>query len=257
VHAGRLVVAAGVNLLARLRRGVAREHERTALHAAAVLAARNDLLARITALLEVHATDHFQVHHLRHELLDRRGDDARHGALHLEPLPGAERQGGQIGCRRAGPQRTCLAMRVGQPNQRAVAPPRRDDRGGRGADDTPQRPFRARVAQAAFGAQHEHAQALQRGGQDIGAARQQVLVRSGAPDDEGRKQPALGRAVAGQARLAQREAGDVLRQLAVQEARGIRALRAHHAPVGQGAGAVRKGRVHAPIIIIVMKPGLK
>jgi hypothetical protein len=57
------------------------------------------------------------------------------------------------------------------------------------------------------------------------------------PDDEGGQQPALGRAVAGQARLAGRQVLDVLRQLAVQELAGVFALGADHAPIGKAAGA--------------------
>ena len=60
---------------ARRRRRVAVEQEHAALDRAAVLAARDDLLARIAALLEVDAADELEIDHLRHELLDRRGLD--------------------------------------------------------------------------------------------------------------------------------------------------------------------------------------
>ena len=66
-----------------------------ALQRAAELAARHDLLARVAALLEVHAADRFVVDHLRHEGLDHRRGQRHDAAAHFAPLP--ERR---IQCRR-------------------------------------------------------------------------------------------------------------------------------------------------------------
>ena len=70
-------------------RGGARalEQEHPALDRAAVLAARDDFLARVAALLEVDAADQLEIEHLRHEPIDRRGLDPRDAAAHLEPAP--------------------------------------------------------------------------------------------------------------------------------------------------------------------------
>ena len=117
-------VGAVEHLLARLRSGIDIEHERAPLQRAAVLAARDDLLARIATLLEVHAADHFEVHHLRHELLDGGGHDARDAARHFEPGPGRGGQRGQGRGRGRCGQRQQVprhALRIGQAHDRAPA----------------------------------------------------------------------------------------------------------------------------------------
>ncbi len=88
------------------------------------------------------------------------------------------------------------------------------------------------------------------GRQQVGAAGQQHVVGRGAPDDEAGQQPALGRAVAGQPRLAGVQVRDVLRQLAVQEAarrrrrwRGSRPSRPGGTAPSKAAGGGR-GRWH-------------
>jgi hypothetical protein len=55
----------------------------TALERAAELAARHHLLARVAALLEVHAADRLVVEHLRHEGLGHGGTDRGHAGSHL------------------------------------------------------------------------------------------------------------------------------------------------------------------------------
>src|SRR5437867_129063 len=115
-----------------------------------------------------------------------------------------------------------------------------------------QRELAAGVAELAFRAQHEHRQALQRGRQHVGTAGEQQFVGLRLPCDEAREQPALGAAIAGQPRLRGIELNEIRSELAVQEARGIGAVRADRAEVRQPRGtfqARRNGIGHAPIIM--------
>ena len=94
------------------RGGRAFGQHHAALERAAVLAARDDLLARIAALLEVHAAHQLEVDHLRHEGLDGAGDDARHARLHLEPVP-------HVGAGRRRPRRRRVGRRGPQQARRS------------------------------------------------------------------------------------------------------------------------------------------
>src|SRR6185295_2948990 len=62
--------AARVNVLAGRGDGVAVEEQRASLRRAAILAARDDFLPGIAALLEVDAADELEVDHLRDEAID-------------------------------------------------------------------------------------------------------------------------------------------------------------------------------------------
>ena len=186
------------------------------LDRAAVLAARHDLLARVAALLEVDAADQFEVDHLRHELLDRGRRDARHAARTSSQRHACgvqRRQRGRLppaGCtsseRGICPRRRAGGSTTASPCWRAAPRParRRPSRRGRGPASPNSRPLGAGIVELALGAQHEHRQALAHGAASVGAAQQAELVGAHAPDDEAGQQAALGRAVAGQARLARR-----------------------------------------------------
>jgi hypothetical protein len=118
----------------------------------------------------------------------------------------------------------------------------------RRAGDAERSKLRARVAQLALRTQDEHRETLERRGEHAGGAGEQELVGRRAPDDEGRLQPPLGRAEAGQARGAGVEAGDVAGELALQECGRVGATGANHATIGEAANAADRdlGR-HAPL----------
>ena len=103
--------------------GLALEQEGAPLGRAAVLAARDDFLAGIAALLEVDAADELEVHHLRHEPVDRRRlDRAR---CRFAPRASARPRGRAAGRRRRRPRRRA-ARRTGPapcPRRRAGGSP--------------------------------------------------------------------------------------------------------------------------------------
>ena len=248
------------DLLPRLQRHRTAQHLRTPLERAAVLAACHDLLTGVAALLEVHATDQFEVDHLRHELLGCRRHHAGHAAGGFQTAPEFDVQRRQGRRCDTGPQTARHGVacdnRIGQADQISITDSRlRPGFGSRHArsDQTPQGHISRRVAELAFGAQHEHGQALEHGRQQVRAAGQQDVVTP-APGHEGRQQPTLGRTETGQMRTAGLQMLHVLRQLAVQKARRFGTGGADHAPVvqpdsafngGQGGGS----RVHAVIIM--------
>ena len=236
-----------------------------ALDRAAVLAARHHLLAGVAALLEVDAAHQFQVQHLRHELLGRGGDDARHAALHFEPAPGIGVAAAAAAALGAGPQDARHALRRGQAHQlrlaeaaaRPVAGRQRalQQRVGRRPGQPVQRPVGAEPSLSLHLARSTYIDSrFSVAGSRSALQASSDVVRRHLPGDEGGQQPALGRAVAGQARLAVAQVQHVLRQLAVEEGRGLGALGADQAPVGQRQRAVGVGGRqavfgHAAIII--------
>ncbi|SPA40482.1 hypothetical protein CBM2606_A70101 [Cupriavidus taiwanensis] len=228
-----------------------------ALERAAILAARHYLLARIAALAEIDPADQLEIDHLRHELLLRRRDDAGQARLDFEPVPqrrrGSCQRGGQLRAQRVGtlgrqhqlPARLAGAIRQadhggavgrghGKGGFRRGQPGRCQRPGGAGAGQAEDGMGRSDVGQPGLGAQHEHRQALLHRGLDLGRQLQHDAVGV-APHQEGGQQPALGRAVAGQARRARRQVVDRVGQLGVQEAGGIVARHADEAEPGRGA----------------------
>jgi hypothetical protein len=95
------------------------------------------------------------------------------------------------------------------------------------------------IAQLGLGAQHEHGQALERGRQQVAAAHQEDFLRSALEADEAGLHPALGRAKSRQPGLVGADQGEIIGQLALQEAGGIGALRADHAQVWKRCDAVQ------------------
>ena len=246
--------------------GVAVEQEHAPLGRAAVLAARDDLLARVAALLEIDAADELEVDHLRHEPVDRRRLDRGDAALHLEPAPGrraAARRGGDGAARpggaRAGSARVPAAS--GRRGSRgavvldarcqAAASPSAEPARRRGAGDA--RTARARrwrrsactwrAARTSTGASASARarSAGRRAGTRRRRGRQTTKLACSRPLAE---QKPASRAAPGA------EAGDVVGELALQERRGVGAARADHAPVGEAAGAAERDLVVACAIII-------
>ena len=176
---------------------------------AAVLAARDDLLARVAALLEVDAAEQLEVQHLRHELVDGRRLDRRR----RRSAPRASASASSVDRRRrvgAALPATMQRAHAGRVRQADAARRRRARAAAHGAASpaaasagAPARPHSADSAVASLSlhlrAQHEHRQPLQRRRPARRRAGEQDLVVGRAPDHEARQQPALGRAVAGQA----------------------------------------------------------
>ncbi len=251
-----------VDVLPLGRNDIAIEQQRPALGGAAVLAARDDLLAGIAALLEVDAADELEVDHLRHEAIDRRRFDGDDAAFDVEPAPGRRRDHRcrgdiDLAVRRRREERTLQAGRVGEADRRRRAVrstlahcSAAEHRCRRRTGDAEQRDLVARVAELALGAQDEHRQPLERRRQDARRAGEQEFVVGRPPDDEGRLQPALGRAESRQPRRAGVEAGDVVGQLTLEKGRRVRAASANHAAVFEAADAADRDLVrHAAIII--------
>ena len=96
-HAGWLVRIVDVKyLLAGCSLAVDVEKEHSPLDRAAILTACDYFLAGITAFAEINTTHQFVIEHLRHELFRSGGLDDRQPALHFQPAPVIERQGGCI-----------------------------------------------------------------------------------------------------------------------------------------------------------------
>ena len=127
VPAGSLTSPATKTSCPAVGSDVAVEEEGAPLGRAAVLAARDDLLPRVAALLEIDAADELEVDHLRNEAIDRRRFDRDDAALDLEPAPGRERS--SPARRRRRPRRAtgaarrarCTPARVGQADRRGAA----------------------------------------------------------------------------------------------------------------------------------------
>ena len=222
-----------------------------------VLAARDDLLARIAALLEIHAAEHFEVDHLRNELLLRRRKDGRNRRGDFAPPPRAarlqrQRERGQPVCsparRSAGsaPRRRAR-MAAGSTRTPFDADDSHGDAGtsspaARSAAAAPgpirrEGPLRrARVDELRLRAQHEHRQALHHRSQDLARQLQHDRVTV-APLLEGREQATLRRAVAVELRTTRRR-GARHRWSAVTAGRSPRRL------PRRGCGRVRRAGQH-------------
>ncbi len=97
-------------------------------------------------------------------------------------------------------------------------------------------------AQFGLGAQHEHRQAPGERGRDelVGLQHDRIGL---APHEQRGQQPPLGRAVAGQPRLVEAQAGDGVGQLAVEEFGGIGAFDGDAGEVGRRAQHAALGGV--------------
>ena len=194
---------------------VAVEEEGAPLDRAAVLAARDDLLPGVAALLEVDAADELEVDHLRHEAVDRRRLDRDDAAL----APRASARSSSVsagaaadvdlGAGRRGEQARAQPGGIGQADQprrrravarcqtRGIAEHRRRGRRRRRRTARSRRSHRSactwRAARTSTGASASARARSARAGE-------QELVVGRPPDDEARLQPALGRAEAGEAR---------------------------------------------------------
>ena len=282
-HAGGLArVLAPEHLLCRRHGGIARQQEGAPLQLAQIVAARDDFLARVAALLEIDPADQLVVEHLRHELAGGRGHDRHHARTHFQLLPLRHVQRGQgaehvLRLRgRADPQpavdRRAAQAAVGQANHCGTVPVQlvpglrrgvRTEPGGcRRTGQAEHGQLGAGIRQARLGAHHEHRQPLERRCQHVGAAGQPVLLGTRAGVDEAGEHAALRRAVGAQAGMGQIEPADVVAELSMEEGRRIRPDGADDAPVRQHAGAAgtefsglsRKcsGGVHPLIIISTM-----
>ncbi len=226
-----------------------------ALERAAKLAACHHFLARVATLFETDAADRFVIQHLRHKSVLHRRAQQRHAAHHLQPGPqrGFQRRSGRLrcagACQRGQPERAPQAQRRWQPQPVAavvwaeLAPGLLGQRRSAMADHAPERERGAGVAELDLGAQHEHRQAFECGGQQVAAANQQNVVLAELAADETGQHAAFRRAQRGQPRLRQIKQCKVLRQLAVQKRGRIAALGAQHAPLGQGRDAAQAGGI--------------
>jgi len=113
-----------------------------------------------------------------------------------------------------------------------------------GAGQAVQRVLLGGVAQLGLGAQHIHRQALERGGKDVAAAHQQDQFRLRLDADETRDHTALGGAQRGQAGVGGSEQGEVLCELAVEEAGGVRTFGTDHAEMGEGGHPIENDSGH-------------
>jgi hypothetical protein len=227
------------------------------LQLAQILAAGDDFLARIAALLEVDPAQQFKIDHLRNELLLRGLGDDRHPGVNLGQMPGVVAahaqlvgQRGRDGLRGVHRHLPLIARRakdIGHADQRTQRMIELGERfGGQAVEPGLQRRFgqaaadaqhdlvarqRAGVAELGLGAQHEHRQALLDGRLDV-ARQLQEDRRGAAPHQERRQQTAFRRAVAGQAHLVQAQVLNVVGQLVVQEAGRFLAVERNQAKVG-------------------------
>ncbi len=230
---------------------------RAALERAAVLAARHHLLARVAALLEIDAADQFQVHHLRHELL--RPWRPTRAARRCAPPASARLSGssaGSGGRLAAGPQparhRGAVDDGVGQADQVGAAGVGAAPRGaGRASPSaapaaSPARPHSGSSALASLSLHLARSTNID-SRFSVAGSRSALQASSTSssprrPDHETGQQPALGRAVAGQPRLAG-VPGAAMSCVSwpCRKLRGVGAAGADHAPVGQAHGAVGQG----------------
>jgi hypothetical protein len=213
------------------------------------VAARHHFLARITAFGETDALDQVQIDRLRDEDVLRGRSDPRDACGQVGGVPLRGRRQAQRACQRGG----LFQLFVGRdppPAQARVGGRRGDPGAGRQVGALPgfarqragggfqrghvrgrsrhARHMQRRGGELGLGAQHEHRQALEQRLRQILAHQAIELGRvvragGGAPHHQGGQQAALGGAVAGQAGGVPGQAGDVLRELAVQEAEGVRA----------------------------------
>ena len=112
-------------------------------------------------------------------------------------------------------------------------------RGGR-PQAAEQREISTRVIQHRFGPQHKHAQALERGCQQVLAAHQQHRIGVGFEADEAGLHAPLGRAKSRQTRVLRRQEQKVLGQLVVNEVGSVGTGDADDAQVVQW-GSARAG----------------
>jgi hypothetical protein len=182
------------------------------LDLAAVLGARHDLLPRVAALLKVDAADRLEVHHLRYELVLRRGADPRPPGADFLEGPALFAFGTRLGQIPADLQETPFAE---ADRHSAVLPGHARNRHV-GVPETVLRPGVALVRHFHLGAQNEHRQALRHGrGEVPGELQQKAFGRRN--HQHGGEQAALGGAPAGERRAIGRELGDVVGELRVEK----------------------------------------
>ena len=223
-----------------------------ALEGAPELAAGDHLLAGVTTLFEVHATDRFVVEHLRHKSLEHRQRDKGHAAEHRTPGPDLGAHGRAFGgglILGADPEGALLPCITGhgrvQRYRMATRPCHGLPRGGVGhggagavAEQAAQLPLVTRVRQLDLGAQHEHGQAFEGLGQQVLRHDQQHHVGRGLDHDKAGLHAPLGVAEGRQPGLAHGQEQHVVGQLVVQKVGRVFALGLDHPQLGQGAGAI-------------------
>ena len=238
------------DFLAGLQSFLRMDQTSPALEGAAKLAARDDFLAGIATLLEVHAAHRFVIEHLWHKSIDDRRRDGGNRAAHFAPQPELRGERGKSGkCLpdRGDPQRPRLAVGRVEVHKAGRAQPCQGPRRlqrlqalDRIAGQAPQFEIGGRVAEPGLGPQHEHRKPLERGRQDVQAAHQHDGGGALPETHEARLHAALGRAESGQARLRIVQQDEILRQLPLEKAGGVVALDTDDAQVGQCGGAVQE-----------------
>ena len=232
---------------------------------AAILAARHDFLPWVAALAEIHAAEHIEIDHLRHELLDHRLGNPRLARTNIEPVPHRRRGAREFAVEerqtrlnlslRPDPQVTQLPERIRHADQRTGGPVHLHmhaigqcieyarQRLAHIARQAHHRQFAARIRELRFSAQHEHRQTFLHGGLDV-LRHQQADRLAAAPVQKRRQQTPLGRTVARQTRIGRIEMLGIVGQLTVQEACRVVAGRIDHAELRERhIGAVRADSV--------------